>query len=154
MAQEIPVSDVMTTEVVSFTDDERVQDAVKQLVDAGVDGGPVLNADGKVVGMLSTTDLIVRKARLHVPTIINLLGATIEMPGQKKHFDEDVEKALGASVGEVMGEEVVTVGPGDSVETAATLMHDKDVSRLPVIDNEDLVGIIARRDILKAIMQS
>ncbi len=60
--------------------------------------------------MLSTTDLIVRESRWHIPTVISILGATLELPSEKRRFDEDVSKALGATVDEVMHEGVVAIG--------------------------------------------
>jgi predicted transcriptional regulator len=105
--------------------------------------------------MLSSTDLIVRESRMHLPTVITILGATLELPSQKRRFDEDVEKALGGSVAEVMNAEPVTCGPDDTVETAATLMHEGELSRLSVVDGGGvLVGIIARGDILRAIVEA
>jgi CBS domain-containing protein len=117
------------------------------------DAGPVLD-DGAVVGMLSTTDLIVQQSTLHLPTVITLLGATLEWPSSKKHFDKDVEKALGSTVGDVMNDDPVTCGPEDTVETAASLMHDQNLSRLPVVHDGVLVGLIARGDILRAIVEA
>jgi CBS domain-containing protein len=151
----MPVRDVMTTEVVVFAEHEAVSDAVQRMVDAGIDAGPVLDEGGAVVGMLSSTDLIVRESRMHLPTVVTILGATLELPSQKRRFDEDLEKALGATVAEVMGEEVHTIGPDDTIETAATTMHEHNVSRLPVVDEDGhLVGIIARGDILRAVVQA
>lgn len=152
MSRDTAVRDVMTTDVLSFGPDDDVIEAMQRLVDRGVDAGPVVDAGGAVVGMLSTSDLIVQESRLHLPTVINLLGATIELPGQKRRFDEDVEKALGSTVAEVMHDDPVTCGPADTVETAATLMHEHDVSRLPVVDGGSMVGIVARNDILRAII--
>ena len=53
---------------------------------------------GTVVGIISTGDLIVQETELHVPTVISILGATIELPGGKKHFEDDLRKTLGATV--------------------------------------------------------
>lgn len=153
MPSEMPVRTAMTTEVVSFRTDENVQDAMVRLADADVDAGPVLDASGAVVGMLSTTDLIVRESRWHMPTVISILGATLEWPSDKQRFDEDVSKTLGATVGEVMHDDPVVCAPDDTIETAATLMHDHEVSRLPVVEDGRLLGIIARGDILKAIVR-
>jgi CBS domain-containing protein len=151
----MPVRDVMTTDVVVFAESEPVSDAVQRLVAAGVDAGPVLGEGGEVVGMLSSTDLIVRESRMHLPTVVTILGATLELPSQKRRFDEDLEKALGSTVAEVMGEDVHVVGPDDTIETAATQMHEHNVSRLPVVDADGhLVGIIARGDILRAVVQA
>lgn len=146
------VGTVMTTEVITFAPDENVQDAMARLVDANVDGGPVVDGTGRVVGLLSTGDLIVQESRLHFPTVISILGATLELPSAKKHFDEDIRRALGSSVAEVMSDKPVTIGEDETLEQAATLMHDKEVSRLPVVRDGRLVGIISRTDIVRAIV--
>jgi CBS domain-containing protein len=154
MLRELPVSDVMSVDVVSFTADENVSDAMARLVERGVDAGPVLDADRTVIGLLSTGDLIVEEARLHFPTVVNFLGVNVTIPWNDRELDASVAKALGASVGEVMSSKPITCGPDDTVEDAATLMHDKGVSRLPVVDHAGtLVGIIARGDIVRAIVE-
>ena len=148
------VREVMITEVVTFVESENVQAAMQRLVDQGVDAGPVLDGDGRVVGVLSTGDLIVEEARVHFPTVVNFLGVNVTWPFDHAGLDDSMAKALGASVGEVMSTEPVTIAASASVEDAATAMHDRDLSRLPVVDDEGhLVGIIARGDIVRAIVQ-
>lgn len=153
MSTETPVSEVMTTDVLTFGPADNVVDAMETMVEKGIDGAPVVNDAGEVVGILSTGDLIVQESRLHVPTVISLLGATIELPAGKRHFEEDLRKTLGSRVEEVMQADPITIGVDDTVEEAATLMHDHDVSRLPVIGDEGLVGIVARVDILRGIIR-
>ena len=153
LTQDLPVRDVMTAEVVTVTPDQTIESAMATLVDAGVDAAPVVDAGGAVVGVLSTGDLIVADAQVHGPTVISLFGAYIELPSWRKEFEEDFKKAVGAVVSEVMEDEPVTCGPDDTVGTAATLMHDHDASRLPVVEGGRLVGIIARGDILRAMVQ-
>jgi CBS domain-containing protein len=153
MLRDMPVSDVMTTDVVSFTPTENVQTAMQRLVERNVDAGPVLDEAGRVVGMLSTGDLIVEEARVHFPTVVNFLGVNVTMPFSERKLDESLEKALGATVGEVMSNKPKTVAVDDTIEDAATLMHDQDLSRLPVVDGDGrLAGIIARGDIVRAIV--
>jgi CBS domain-containing protein len=154
MPRTMPVSQVMTTEVLTFAPDQDIQDAMKRLVEWDVDAGPVVEESGAVVGMLSTTDLIVQQSTLHLPTVITLLGATIEWASSKKHFDRDVEKALGSTVGEVMNDDPITCAPDDTIERAASLLHEHNLSRLPVVADGALVGIIARGDILRAIVEA
>jgi CBS domain-containing protein len=153
MLREMAVGDVMTTDVVTFTPDENVQAAMQRLVDRGVDAGPVVDDAGAVVGMLSTGDLIVEEARVHFPTVANFLGVNITLPFSERKLDESLEKALGATVGEVMSSKPVTCRTDATIEDAATLMHDHDLSRLPVVDDEGaLAGILARGDIVRAIV--
>ena len=153
MPREIPASQVMTTSVLTFSPDEPVIDAMSRLVEGDVDGGPVVDADGRVVGMLSTGDLIVQESRLHFPTVISVLGGIIELPSSQRHFEEELRKAASATVSDAMEEPAITVGPDDTIETIATRMHDNDVSRVPVVDDDGrLVGLVARGDILRAII--
>jgi CBS domain-containing protein len=155
MLSQVPVSEVMTTDVISFTTDENVAVAMRRLVDRGVDAGPVVDTEHRVVGILSTGDLVVEEARLHFPTVVNFLGVNITMPFDKKALDDSVSKALGATVGDVMTADPFTLLPTATIEDAATLMHDHNVSRLPVVDGSNrLVGIVARGDIVRAIIAS
>jgi CBS domain-containing protein len=153
LTQDLPVRDVMTTEVVTVAPDQSIEVAMGVLVSAGVDAAPVVDDAGTVVGMLSTGDLIVQDAQVHGPTVISLFGAYIELPSWRKEFEDDFKKAVGAVVSEVMDDEPITCGPDDTVGTAATLMHNNDASRLPVVDDGRLVGIIARGDILQAMVE-
>ncbi len=144
------VRDVMTTNVISFTREESVTDGMQRLIDAGVSGGPVVDDENKVVGMLTDSDLIVQDAQIHAPTAIAILGTVISLPKARREFEEELHKQIGLTVGEVMGEDPFTIGADAAVEDAATLMHDKDVSRLPVVDADGrLLGVIARGDVLR-----
>ncbi len=153
MLRDLPVRDLMTTEVVTFTGDQNVSEAMRTLVERDVDAGPVVDENDHPVGMFSTSDVIVEEARLHFPTIVNFLGVNVALPWHDKELDESVAKALGEFVSDVMATPTVTVEATDTVEDAATAMHDNKVSRLPVVNSAGrLVGIIARRDIVRAIV--
>jgi CBS domain-containing protein len=108
---------------------------------------------GRVVGVLTTGDLIVRQSKLHFPTVIVFLGASVEI-GRRRDFDDDLDKVLGSSVGEVMSEPAITCGSDTTIEEAATLMHDHRVARLPVVDDGRLVGIVSRVDLLRGALAS
>lgn len=152
MPRDQPVADVMTTDVLSFRPDDNVEAAMRQLVEADIDGAPVLEG-GRLVGMLSTSDLIVSESRLHFPTVISILTAVIEWPPSSKKFDEDLRKALGGEVREVMTPDPVRVKASSTIEEAATLMHDHDISRLPVVDDiDELVGLVSRADVLRVLL--
>ncbi len=153
MLRELPVSEIMTTEVLTFAPGDDVRDAMRELLRRDVDGAPVID-DGAVVGMLSTSDLIVEEARVHLPTVITLLGAYLELPSSKKRFDADMEKALGSTVGEVMTPGASSIAADATVEEVATIMHEEGVDRLVVIDEGgSLVGIVARGDIVREIVR-
>ena len=148
------VREVMTTDVLTFAADDRVQDAYERLMDRGVDGAPVVDGNGSVLGMLTTDDLLVQETKLHYPTVVSLFGAYLELPSSHRKFEQELRKAVGAKVGDVMTAHPYTCSPDDTLERAATLMHEHDVSRLPVTEGGTLVGIVARGDVLRAVMGS
>jgi len=146
------VASIMTTDVVTFTVDEPIRDATMRMLDRGLDGGPVVDDGNRVIGMLTTDDLLVQETRLHYPTVVSLFGAYLELPSAHRHFEEELRRAVGATVGEVMEDEVVTCSPDDTLERAATLLHERKLSRLPVVRDGLLVGIVGRSDIIRAII--
>jgi CBS domain-containing protein len=152
MDRSSPVRDLMSTDVVSFSAADNVEGAMRTMVEKGLSAAPVVDPDGTVIGVLSDADLIVQESNLHFPTLLSVLGASIEI-GHKR-FEEDLQKALGSTVGEVMSDEPVTCTEDDTVEEAATLMHDRDVAQLPVVRDGRLVGVISRTDVLRAILGS
>src|SRR5207253_7988718 len=105
-------------------------------------GAPVVDDDDRVVGLLKDDDLIVQETRLHLPTVISVLGAYIELPSSVAHFEAELRKAVGATVGDVMDADPTTCGPDDTLEAVATVMHERDISRLPVVSAGRLVGIV------------
>jgi CBS domain-containing protein len=84
--------------------------------------------------------------------VISLFGAYLELPSSHRKFEDDLRRAVGATVGDIMHADPVACAHDDTLERAATLMHEHDVSRLPVTTDGRVVGIIARGDILRAVM--
>lgn len=140
----------MTTAPVSVHPDDGVEAAMRALVEHDVDAAPVVDADGIVVGLLSNSDLIVRESRLHFPTLLSFLGASIEI-GHKR-FEEDLTKGLSSKVADVMTTDPVTCTESDTIEDVATLMHDHDIGQVPIVRDGRLVGVVSRNDVLRAIL--
>lgn len=151
MPRELPVTAIMTTEVATVTPDTSVHQAVELLSERGISGAPVVDPDGRLIGLLDDDDLIVSEARLHAPTVVEILGAYFPLPGERHRFDEDVRHALGATVGELMDDDPPWVGLDASVEDVATLIVNRHVSRVPVVDEgRRVVGIVTRGDLVAA----
>jgi CBS domain-containing protein len=154
MPRTTPVRDVMTTDVLTFRPEDRIQDATERLTERDVDGAPVVDDDGALIGMLTADDLIVQETKLHYPTVISLFNAYLELPSSHRRFEEDLRRAVAATVADVMHGDPVSCGPDDTLERVATVMHDERLGRLPVIEDGRLVGIVARGDILRSIVAS
>ena len=155
MPSEQPITDVMTTPVVTLLPEQTIEEAVAVLAEHGISGAPVVDPDGRLAGLLDDTDLILSEARLHAPTTIELLGAYLTMPGEQHRYREELRSALGRNVGVVMDPDPAIVGPDATVEDAATIMVDRDVSRVPVVDaDRRVVGIVTRGDLVKGMYRS
>ncbi len=152
MSRQSAVSTVMTADVLTFDPATNVADAMRTMVERGIDGAPVVDDQGKVVGMLSTGDLIVPESKLHFPLVIEILGATLELPSRKREFDDDLRRTLGSTVADLMDDEPITVEPDATIEAAATLLHAHNIGRLPVVGPDGLVGLVSRVDILRAVL--
>jgi len=150
----VKAKDIMTTQLITFKKDVPVKEAARVLSDAKIDGAPVVDDEGRLIGLVTESDLIMQDVRLHFPTYIQLLDGYIYLPNSLKRFEEELKKAVGATVGDVMSTEVVTVDENATVEDIATLMVEEDVSLLPVMSGNDLVGIVTKGDIVRAISRS
>ena len=147
------VREVMTTDVLSFRPSDTVETAARALSERRLGGAPVVDDDGVVVGLLEDDDLIVQDTRLHFPAVISVFGAYLELPSSVRHFETDLRKAVGATVADVMDADAPTCRPDDTLETVATVLHERGLSRMPVIDDDGrLVGIVSRGDLVRAIV--
>ncbi len=149
MPDTTPVREVMTRDVVTLRPDQPVQEAADVLAGKAIGAAPVVDADGKLVGLLRDEDLIVSEARLHVPTVISFLGADLVLPSSLHRFEHELKKAAGASVADVMITDFHVADPDDTLDGVAAEMHDRDVTHVPVVDDGKLVGIVARGDLVR-----
>lgn len=139
------VADVMTTDLVTVLPTTPFKEIVRRLRAARVSALPVLDEDGRLVGIVSEADLILKEDR-ELEEAAHLF--------QRRHRRLDRQKAAGLYAGELMTSPVVTIGPGASLAEAARLMHRKQVKRLPVVDEDGrVVGIISRSDLLTVFLR-
>jgi len=132
------VKDVMTTRVIWVKKDATFREMAVALRDHRVSAFPVIDDDGKVIGVVSEADMLTKEALVDE---LGIFGGILHR--------RDQAKARGITAGDLMTTAVVAVRPEDTVEHAAKLMYDRGVKRLPVTDESGhLVGIISRADVL------
>lgn len=149
---ELKVREIMTTNVITVKPEATVGDLADILAKNKISGVPVVDDQGRVLGMVSEADIILQDVDLHFPYYIQFLESVIYLQSIHK-FEERFRKAFGSKVTEVMSDEVVSVSPDATVREVATLMADRNVNRLPVTEDERLVGIVTRGDIVRAIAE-
>jgi len=140
----------MTKEVLSVSPETLVSDLAKTLVGKKISGVPVVDADGRLVGIVTQSDLVERAQELELPPALNILDfhLYLEVPS---HFFRKLEKMLGATVGDIMSPKPVTVSPDTPVPRLAALMDRQKVHTLPVLEGGKIVGIIGKIDLVRAL---
>ena len=147
---ELKARDIMTPDPITVAPDAGVVEAARLMTDNNVGALPVID-DGRLVGLVTEGDLIMQDVRIEYPTYIQLLDGFIMYPPAHARFEHELKKAVAATVEDVMTAEPVTVSADAPIEDVATLLSERDVSRLPVLDAGRLVGIVSKHDIVRAI---
>ena len=149
MPTSTPLRSVMSPDVVVLRPDQTLAEAADLLADHGIGAAPVVDDSGAVVGLLRDEDLLATEARLHVPTTIAILGVDFTLPSQVRRYDEELRQAIASTVGGAMETEFPHLGPDASIEDAATLMHESDVTHVVVVNAGKPIGIVARGDLVR-----
>lgn len=131
---------IMTSPVHTVRDDTPIEAAASTLAGYGIAAAPVLNDAGDVVGMVSEADLL--RNRVPADPAVHpwrSAGDSVARPG---------------CVADVMTTWVVTARPSDDVADVAQAMLERDVRSIPVVEDGNLVGIVSRRDIMRAVIRT
>jgi CBS domain-containing protein len=138
--------DVMTRSVVTIREEAAVRDAARLLVERKISGLPVVDAQGRVIGLITEADLIVRQRER--PPRESWWHRFFADP---ERLAESYRKAEGSTVGDVMTRSVICVDPLMPVGAIATLLQRRGIKRVPVVAQGRLVGIVSRADLVRAL---
>jgi CBS domain-containing protein len=147
------VREIMDASPATVKPDTPVEDLVAVLRDQGIPGVPVLDDDGRCVGIVTEADLVLPddQGDLHLPHYINLFGGTVFLESLGR-YEQRLRKAFASTAEDMMTRGPDTVAPDADVKEAARLIHDTGHNRLPVVDDDGrLVGVVTRLDVLGAL---
>ena len=144
----LTVKNIMTRDLITLSPDTEIVHAAKLLLEKGINGIPVVDKKGELVGIICQSDLIAQQKRLPIPSIFTLLDGFIPL-ASTKHFEKAVQKIAATTVADAMTPNPVTVQTDTSIEELASLMVDKNFHTLPVVDEGKLVGVVGKEDVLR-----
>jgi CBS domain-containing protein len=146
------VREIMDSEPVTVSPDASVEEVVRAMRDNELPGLPVVDADGRCVGMVTEADLVLPddEGDLHIPHYINLFGGTVFLEPLGR-FEQRLRKAFASKASDLMTEDPYTVESATTVRDAARAIHETGHNRLPVVDDGRLVGVVTRVDVLGAL---
>jgi CBS domain-containing protein len=147
----LSVKDIMTKDVITVSPETGIAHAAKLLLERGFNGVPVVDATGKLVGLLCQSDLVAQQKKLPVPSVFTFLDGVISLTSMK-HLEKEIQKITAMTVADAMTANPVTVGLETSIEEAGTIMVDRNFHTLPVVDEGELVGIVGKEDVLRTLV--
>ena len=149
----LKAKDIMATELITVSPATPVIEAARILLEKRINGLPVLNEAGQLVGIICQSDLVAQQKRFPIPSVFNLLDGLIPITSTKA-LEKEMQKIAASRVSEAMSSHPETVSPETSLEDIATLMVSKGFHTLPVVEGGKLVGIIGKEDVLRTLLAS
>jgi CBS-domain-containing membrane protein len=142
------VRDVMTRDVATVAPDTSLKDVARELVARGISGVPVVDEDGRVVGVVSEADVLAKERR-EPEDDGGGLARFVHRQDPNARSKRDARLA-----GEAMTSPAITIEPFWTIPSAAQIMLDRSINRLPVVQDGRLVGIVTRADLVRAFARS
>lgn len=145
LGKEMLVRDVMTRNVITVSKYDSVMKVADVLVEKNISGLPVVDRDKRLVGIITQADILSVLGIGRQYTLKDML---------RKMLGESVpERRIGDVVGDIMTSPVHTITPDATVAEAVSIMDDRKIRRLMVVNEKnEPMGIITRADILKAVI--
>ena len=147
----LKAKDIMTREIISVAPDTEITNAARILLEKRINGMPVIDASGRLVGILCQSDLVAQQKTIPLPSVYTFLEGYIPLTSIKR-IDKEVEKIAALTVKQAMTSNPVTVNLETEIEDIAQLMVDYKYHTLPVMEGDKVVGIVGKEDVLKTLL--
>lgn len=141
----------MTKDVITVTPATTVTELALLLASHNIGGAPVVDSSGALLGVVTESDLIDQKKKIHLPTVITILDSVFYLENPDK-MEKEMKKIAGSTVGDIYSKNPHTVTEETLLDEVATLMAEKNVHTLPVMQGDTLVGVIGKKDIIKTLI--
>ncbi len=147
----LSVKDIMTKDVITVSPEMEIAHAARLLLEKSINGVPVVDGTGKLVGILCQSDLVAQQKKFPIPSLFTILDGVIPLTSTK-NLEAEIQKITAATVADAMTPDPVTVEPETSIEEVGSIMVDRTFHTLPVVDAGELVGIVGKEDVLKTLV--
>lgn len=143
--------DIMTSDVITVQEDTTIDEVSRIFVDKHISGLPVVNQYNKLVGVISEGDLMYKQKPVKPPTFINLFDGLF--PIDRKEFQEDMKRIAAYQVKDLMTKPAVYAYEDTPVSDLATIIVDKKVNRVPIVNEiMEVVGLVSRHDLVRSMV--
>lgn len=144
----LKAKDIMTKDVITVSPATTIEELARIFMENKISGAPVVDDRGDLVGIVTENDLISQNKRLHIPTVVRLFDAFIMLESPSK-IEKEIKKMAAATVDDICIKDVITVSGDATIEDIATIMSEKKVHLIPVVEGKKVLGIIGKMDMIK-----
>lgn len=146
----LKAKDIMTGDLITVKPTTTIEDLARTLTEHNISGAPVVNDAGDLIGIVTENDLISQNKRLHIPTVMRLFDAFIMLESPSK-IEKEIKKMAAITVDDICTKKVITITEDTPVQDIATIMSEKKVHLIPVVEGKKIRGIIGKMDLIKGI---
>jgi CBS domain-containing protein len=144
--------DIMARDLVTIGPKTTIREIARILLKHKISGLPVVDEDGRVLGMVSEGDLLHKEVMPKMPDALNILGAIIYYNGLSE-YKAAFKKMSAFTAEEIMTEKVISVQEDTDVSKVGEIMLEYHIKRVPVLSGTRLMGIISRSDIVRMLLE-
>jgi CBS domain-containing protein len=148
----LKASQIMTKQYLTISPEMRVEELARLLLRKDVTGAVIVDKKGKLLGVVTEGDLIAKEKNLHLPTLVSIFDAVVYLE-TSEHFKGELHKMVATRVEDIYSRDPVTIKLNSTLADIATLMSEKRIHFLPVLDGGRVEGVVGRREILKALAE-
>ena len=146
----LKAKDIMTSGALTLEPDTDIATAAKLMLEKHLNGLPVVDSSGKLIGVLCQSDLVAQQKTISMPSLFTILDGFISF-SSNEDLEKEVNKIAATKVEHAMTPNPITIEPDTSIEKIADLMVERKFYTLPVVENGKLVGVVGKEDVLKVL---
>lgn len=144
-------ADIMTRDVITVTPETSLRELAQIFSKHNINGVPVVDDDGNVLGVVCESDLVDQNKPLHIPTVFVILDSVIPLENPWR-LQKDFKRLAATKVGDIYSRPAVCIGPETDISEIARIMSERKLYTLPVLKHGKLVGIVGKGDLIRSLI--
>lgn len=145
------VAEIMTRDVMTVTPETSLRELAQILSENNINGVPVLDDEGDVIGVVCESDLVEQNKPLHIPTVFVILDSIIPLENPWR-LQKEFKRLAATTVRDIYSTPAVRVDPDTDVQEVARIMSEKKIHTIPVLERGKLVGVVGKGDVIRGLM--
>jgi len=145
------VADIMTKNVITVTPETPIRELAQILAEKHINGVPVVDDEGTVIGVVCESDLINQGRPLHIPTVFVILDSYIPLENPWR-LQKEFKRLSATKVADIYSSPAVSVSAESDITEVARLMSERKLYTIPVLEKGKLVGVVGKGDVIRSLV--